>query len=166
MKKRELRKLIRETIREQVGGTQGSCLDPCANNYDYSAALQSPTVCDGTTFGGWPYAGSDQFGTPEFINDNCIPPYPGLGYALPIMDDMPEWFACCEYENGVRGDWSNLQPGDPKPTLNTFGQPVSPVKPNKPQVSTLRPAPRPTSPANRPPKPPTSPANKTPKKLR
>ena len=38
MKKSALRKLIRETIREQVGGTQGACIDPCANNYNTPAS--------------------------------------------------------------------------------------------------------------------------------
>ena len=45
MKKSALRKLIRETIREQVGGTQGYCIDPCANNYDTPGKFLLCTTC-------------------------------------------------------------------------------------------------------------------------
>ena len=168
MKKSALRKLIRETIREQVGGTQGACIDPCANNYNTSAGLITcngidfssyNSAIEGDSFYSWFHWGPES-GTPEWINANCIPPYEGFNGGPPPIPTN-NYFDCCTYNDGVRGNW------DPKPTLNTFGQPVSTERPGKPQVSNFRPPLNPpTSPANRPPKPPTSPANKTPKKLR
>ena len=159
------RKDPHKSLEEQP--SQGYCIDPCANNYDFSAG---PITCNGINFGENPFFNIDdinwynwgpQSGTPEWIQMSCIVPFENFGGQAPPLPQSPQYFSCCTYDEGVRQD---LQPGDPKPNTN---DPVSPVRPGKPQTSPVR-KPKPTrpstSPANRPPKPPTSPVGSNPTK--
>jgi len=165
-------------LEEQGGLSQGACIDPCANNYDLSAGA---ITCNGVNFSdNWEFGGiapgvaatdligwynwGPTSGTPEFINSACIVPFENFNGQAPPIPNVPEWFSCCTYDEGVR---EPLQPGDPKPIktpVDAAGQPVSPVKPGKPQTSPVRKPKPPTSPANRRPKPPTSPMGSNPTK--